>query len=345
MPYTTIDKSSLYFNTKLYTGNGSTQSITGVGFRPDMTWGKARSTTTNHVIQTPVQGLSTAIFPNLTNAESTGLTNAITSFDTDGFSLGDWSPLNASSQTFVSWNWKASNATAVSNTDGSITSTVSANTTSGFSIVQWVGTGVNATIGHSLGVAPKCIIVKKTSGSSAWSVYHEDVGNTKFLSLNSTAAETTGSTVWNNTSPTSSVFSVGTGDNGNASGATYVAYCFTPVRGFSAMGLYEGTGSASSAPFIYTGFKPAWVILKGKGTTESWTLYDNKINPSNEVDTILFANLQQQEQSGGDMDFLSNGFKLRGTDGRSNGSGQGYVYLAFAEAPLVGSNNVPCTAR
>ena len=345
MAYTTIDKSSLHFNTHLYSGNDTTNNQQ-VGLTPDLVWVKCRNNATpSHYWVDKVRGDKKYISSNATTAEQTDSNT----FDlvSGGFNLAGgngWT--NLTGRNYVSWNWKASNATAVSNTDGSITSTVSANTTSGFSIVQWVGTGVNATIGHSLGVAPKCIIVKKTSGSSAWSVYHEDVGNTKFLSLNSTAAETTGSTVWNNTSPTSSVFSVGTGDNGNASGATYIGYFFAEKKGFSKFGVYTGNENADGT-FVYTGFKPAFVIIKNRGSAgKDWFMHDNKRLGYNPNNWGLQANLTNSEATNTvDLDLLSNGFKLRRNTAQLNHNGNYYIYMAFAEAPLVGSNNVPCTAR
>ena len=336
-----------YFNTKLYTGNGSTQSITGVGFRPDMTWGKARSTTTNHVIQTPVQGLSTAIFPNLTNAESTGLTNAITSFDTDGFSLGDWSPLNASSQTFVSWNWKA-NGSGSANTDGSISSTVSANTTAGFSIVTYTGTGATATVGHGLGVTPKVIIIKGTSNTGSWGTYHSSIGETKKIILNSTAAEV--SSGWmNNTAPTSSVFTVINDADVGSSGYTYVAYCFAEKKGFSKFGSYVGNNNTDGI-FLYLGFKARFIMIKNISTSTNgdWIIYDTARDTDNPISSALEANQSQAEVTGTGrglpLDITSTGIKMRHSYGESNASST-YIYMAFAEHPLVSSNDIPATAR
>ncbi len=341
MAYITFQPND-YFNTKLYTGNGSTQSITGVGFQPDMTWGKARSTTTNHVIQTPVQGLSTAIFPNLNNAESTGLTNAITSFDSDGFSLGDWGVLNASSETFVSWNWRASGTSGSSNSDGSITSTVSANTTAGFSIVTYTGTGANATVGHGLGSAPGLILFKQRSATQKWIVHHQSLGATKSLHLDTTEAEQT-STFMNDTAPTSSVFSLGTIVNNNTSGATYVAYCFAEKKGFSKFGSYTGNGNADG-PMIYTGFKPAFIILRGTNN-ENWIMFDNKRDPINVVDDLILPNQNIAAFSATYLDMVSNGFKIRTSAVGGNANGQEFIYWAFAEEPLVSSNNIPATAR
>ena len=331
-----------YFNTVLYNGNGSTQSITGVGFQPDMTWGKARSTTTNHVIQSSVQGLSTAVFPNLTNAESTGLTNAITSFDTDGFSLGDWSPLNASSQTFVAWNWRAGAGAGSSNTDGSInTTSTSVSTTSGFSISTYTGTGSAATIGHGLGATPDFVMVKNRSDSGeSWMVWTNAIAANKYLLLNTTGAEATDTTIWNNTLPTSSVFSIGTHDTVNKNTSNYVAYCFKNIKGFSKIGSYTGTGAKN---FVYTGFKPAWLMVKKTSGTDAWIIVDNKRDVDNPVSNYLMADANNANASGLTYDFLSNGFAFN--DSSQNASGDSYIYMAFAEEPLVSSNNIPATAR
>ena len=348
MAYTTINKSTDYFNTKLYTGNGGTNAISGIGFQPDWIWSKNRGSSSNHFLVDVLRGTEYELRSNSTN-HSAGDSNLLDSFDSDGFTLSSSASMNTNSDNYVSWNWKA-NGAGSSNTDGSITSTVSANTTSGFSIVQWTGTGSNATIGHGLGVTPKCFLIKKTSGTSAWSMYHENVGNTKFLTFNGFAVATTGSTVWNNTSPTSSVFSVGTADNGNASGATYIGYFFAEKIGFSKMGIVNGNASSSSPPFIYTGFKPAFIIVKIASTggvdTGGWVMYDNKRYPNNLSDSpVLFGNLTNVESDAYNLEMFSNGFRFNSTSVTVNGSGNQYIYLSFAEAPLVGNNNVPATAK
>jgi hypothetical protein len=346
MAYTPIDKSDDYFNTKLYTGNGSTQSITGVNFQPDMVWTKVRSTTDNHNLEDAVRGAGETLYPDLTLAEYTDAT-AITSFDSDGYSIGSQGNVNANTQTFVSWNWLASNTTA-SNTDGSITSTVSANTTSGFSIVSWTGTGANATIGHGLSTTPSMIIAKSRSAAGGWYIYHKSIGATKFLQLSNTDASTSNSTIWNNTEPTSSFFSTGTAfDNGT----TYIAYCFAEKKGFSKFGSYVGNGSTDGS-YIHLGFKPAWVMFKKTSGADNWLILDNKRSSSsgkNLVDFHLRANLSNAEAdlSGSDngVDFLSNGIKLRKDNGEFNSSGGTYIYMAFAENPFVTSTGIPATAR
>jgi len=345
MAYTTINKSSLHFNTKLYTGNGSTQSITGVGFQPDWVWLKKRDASASHELYDAVRGVTKRLKSDATNAEFTDA-NTLTSFDSDGFSLGTGSGINSSSNTFASWNWKAGGGQGSSNTDGSINTTyTSANTTSGFSISSYTGTGSNATIGHGLGVKPSMIICKKLNTTGSWITYHSALGATKYLYLNTTDAEAANSTVWQDIEPTTSVFSVGSASNCNDSGATYVAYCFAEKTGFSKFGTYKGNANADGA-FIYTGFKPAFVLIKQSSASgENWNIYDNKRNTFNATDKALFADITNAEATKtGGMDFLSNGIKMRGTDGAFNTS-QTYIYMAFAEAPLVGSNNTPATAR
>ena len=340
-----INKSSNYFNTVLYTGNGSTQSISGVNFRPDFVWIKERSSTSSHLLEDSVRGATKTLFSNLTDAEGTN-TNALTSFDSDGFSTGNSGITNQSSQTYVSWNWLASNTTA-SNTDGSITSTVSANTTSGFSIVSWTGTGANATVGHGLGVAPKMIIIRRRTGSTTnWIVYHESIGNNNELFLNLTNASTS-STRFQSTSPTSSVFSVSSNSAVNENTQSIIAYCFAEKKGFSKFGSYTGNGSATDGTFVYTGFKPAFVMIKRTNSTESWYIHDNKRDTFNPSDTHLLANSSNAELSISSLaiDLLSNGIKMRSTDTGYNASGSTYIYMCFAENPFTTSTGIPTTAR
>ena len=346
MAYTNIDKSSDYFNTKLYTGNGSTQSITGVGFQPDWIWFKVRSEIGSHRIVDSVRGNTKYLYANGTDAEATVTTN-VTSFDSDGFSLGNGS-VNEISRTYASWNWLASNTTA-SNTDGSITSTVSANTTSGFSIVKYTGTGANATVGHGLGVAPKMVIIKRLETATHWLVGGGNIGWTKNLYLSTTSAEQTYNH-FQDQSPSSSVVYMTNDLALNGSSEDYIMYCFAEKKGFSKFGSYTGNGSTDGT-FVYTGFKPAFTLIKRTDTTSNWLLFDNKRSPSggfNEIQYTLYPNLsnaEDQGNTGNDIDFLSNGFKMREDNGDSNGSGGTYIYMAFAEQPLTGTNGVPCTAR
>ena len=334
-----------YFNTHLYSGNNTTNNQQ-VGLTPDLVWVKSRNTgsPTQHYWVDSVRGDKKYISSNATTAEQTDSNT----FDlvSGGFNLaGSNGWTNLTGRTYASWNWKA-NGAGSSNTDGSITSTVSANTTSGFSIVQFTGTGANATVGHGLGSAPKMVIVKETSGSDAWIVGHSSIGFTKNLLLNGTNAEYADSTIWNNTAPTSSVFSVGSSNSSNESGATYIAYCFAEKQGFSKFGSYTGNGNADGT-FVYTGFKPAFVIVKQSSASgESWKMYDNKRPGYNLVNNWLEPDDSQAEGTGSNqIDMLSNGWKARATNTAMNASGSTYIYMAFAEAPLVSSNGVPAVAR
>ena len=345
MAYTTINKSSEHFNTKLYTGNVSAgRSITGVGFKPDLVWNKIRSISGNHHWYDAVRGTQKFIRSNDNTAEGTnGGTDGITAFGTDGYTIGGNTGINANNETYTSWNWKA-NGAGGANTDGSISSTVSANTTAGFSIVKWTGTGSASTVGHGLGVAPKMIIMKRTSGAvNDWVVYHESVGNNKALFLNAINAPDTDSAYFNDTSPTSSVFSVKSGQTNN-NGDNQIAYCFAQKQGYSKFGSYIGNGNVDGT-FVYTGFKPAFVMVKKTSGTGNWEIMDNKRDTYNAAITLLFPNLTNADATSYNTDFLSNGFKQRVTASSRNASGSTYIYMAFAEAPLVGTNNVPCTAR
>jgi hypothetical protein len=341
-----INKPNEYFNTVLWTGNNTTNTpITGVGFQPDLNWIKKRSSAGNNFLTDAVRGVGRHLNSENTNAENV-YSEGIKSFDSDGFTLGSGSDINESSQTYVGWNWLASNTTA-SNTDGSITSTVSANTTSGFSIATYTGNNTNAqTIGHGLGVAPKVYIIKRRDSTSAWGMYHGSLGANKYLQLESTNQEATDTGIWNNTAPTSSVLSIGNaGYFNNASGGTYVCYAFAEKKGYSKFGSYEGNGNVDG-PFIYLGFKPAFVIIKKYSAANDWHTHDNKRDTFNPETRYLQPNTSAVEtnDTGKALDFLSNGFKLRTTHGSHNGAtGQFFIYMAFAEEPLVGDN--PATAR
>ena len=347
MAYITFQPSD-YFNTKLYTGTGASNVITGVGFQPDWLWIKNRSTTSSHIVQDAVRGATKQVYPDLTNAEVTG-TDGVSSFDSDGFTVGTGVSFNGSGHNIVSWNWKA-NGSGSANTDGSISSTVSASTTSGFSIVKYTGNLTSgANIGHGLGVKPAMIIIKNLDATESWLCYHTSLGATKHIKLNVTEAAGTATSRFNDTEPTTSLFTVGNDPQTNGNGNDMIAYCFAEKKGFSKFGSYTGNGNADGA-FIYTGFKPAFVLAKRTNAVESWVMFDNKRDPHNVVGHVLHPNNNtvESDQTSGTlyvMDFLSNGFKLKGTDTLVNGSGSTYIYMAFAEAPLVGSNNVPCTAR
>ena len=349
MAYTTINKGSLYMNPVLYTGNGGTQSITGAGFQPDWTWIKRRDADSWHQVNDSVRGAGKVIHTNVTNAEGTQ-TNNLTSFDTDGFSVGN-GDVNNSSAPFVSWNWKAG-GTASSNTAGSITSSVSANTTAGFSVVTYTGNGTSgSTIGHGLTSVPSMIIVKRRNATNGWGVYHKTLGTGSEVYLNLTQG-VTNSNFWI-TTPTTSVFSVSSSDYVNTSSDTYVAYCFAEKKGFSKFGSYVGTGSSTGTPFIYTGFKPAFVMTKiSSGTSDDWTMTDivrdNAVGGGNGTGARLQANYSGAEAVNttyASIQKYSNGFSPQGNLNVTNGSGYTYIYMAFAENPFVGSDGTPVTAR
>jgi hypothetical protein len=339
-----INKPSEYFNTKLYTGNDTTNAITGVGHQPDLVWIKGRDSAYNHQLVDVIRGVNKPIRSNLTAAEAT-LSDSFNSFDSDGFTLGgdgDTDNFNNSGQNYVAWNWLA-NGSGASNTDGSITSTVSANTTSGFSIVKWTGTGSNATVGHGLGKEVKFFITKRTDSSGDnWYAYHSSLGGTKYLHPNNTSAAGTAISPFNNTNPTSTTISAGTDLSGSSS--THIAYCFSEVKGFSKFGSYTGNGNADGT-FVYTGFAPAFVMIKMTSGSDSWFMYDNKRSPFNVRGKYLVADGSGTDSNANAFDFVSNGFKIRTTASSFNGSGSSYIYMAFAENPLVGTNNIPATAR
>ena len=345
MPTPTIPAGNLYMNATLYTGNGSTQTITngvaGQNFQPDLVWIKQRSAATGNDLTDTVRGATKTLQSQDTAAEETRV-NDLTAFTSTGFSVGSGGNVNTNAGTYVGWQWKAG-GTAVSNTSGSITSSVSANTTSGFSIVTYTGTGSNATVGHGLGVAPQMVIVKKRSGTSSWPVYHIGLTSASYYALlESTSAETSNNIYWQGTTPTSSVFSIGTTSNTNENASTYVAYCWTPIAGYSAFGKYTGNGS-TDGPFIYTGFRPKFVMLKRSDSTSAWTIQDSARDPENTVDKILYPNYSDAEFSGTDlMDFVSNGFKLRQAGTDRNASGGTYIYMAFAENPFKYANARQC---
>ena len=344
MAYTTIKKPSEHFNTNLYTANGTGKTITGMDFQPDFVWTKNRDNTSYiPALVDAVRGGTKKVFSNNTDAESTDA-NAITAFNSDGYTFGSSGSFNFGTDDYVNWCWKGANGTA-SNTDGSITSTVSANTTSGFSIVSYTGTGANATVGHGLGVAPKFIIIKNLVDAVNWEVGHNSIGWTKKLRLNTTATETVDNGAFNDTAPTSSVFSLGNNGTSNGSGDSMIAYCFAEIQGFSKFGVYSGNGNADG-PFVYTGFKPAFIMIKDGDNLENWFMFDSKRPGYNVNANLLYANDSASETTSGanQIDILSNGFKMRATNNGTNRSGgEGFNYIAFAEEPLVGDN--PATAR
>jgi hypothetical protein len=348
MAYTTINKSTDHFNTKLWTGTGSSNALTGLGFQPDWVWIKNRTDNSNsHTLQDVLRGAGNTIISNTDEAQTAEGAGDLTAFGSDGFTVGTNGRVNGSGKAMVAWNWKA-NGAGSANTDGSINTTAtSANTTSGFSIVQWTGTGANATVGHGLGVAPKMIIFKNLNTVTDWDVFHGSIANTERVHLNTTGAKNTAAHAFNSTSPTTSVFSVGTADNTNKASSPMIAYCFAEKRGYSKFGSYTGNGSADGT-FVYTGFKPAFVIAKMVSGIDDWRMVTENVNSrntaSNEIDQHLYAH-GNNAASATAVDFLSTGMKIRSSSGGINGSGSTFIYMAFAAAPLVGSNDIPATAR
>ena len=336
-----------YFNTKLYTGTGSSNTVS-VGFEPSLTWIKNRGDAESHCLFDAVRTNGYYLKSDATSAEIDGASAGLWSaFTSDGFTVLNGNRTNDSSDTYCSWNWRA-NGAGVSNTDGSITSTVSASTTSGFSIIKYTGTGSNASIGTGLGAIPHMAIFKRTDTAGFnWFVYHRSLGAGKFIILDSTGAEQSSTSIWQNTTPTSSVITLG-GDGGvNASGGTYICYAFTEKKAFSAMGSYVGNGNADGS-FIYTnGMKPAFVMIKNSSATESWYILDTKRPSYNTNNYYLLPNTSGAEGTSTSLatSLLSNGFKIENSDTSMNTSGQTYIYMAFAEEPLVSSNGVPATAR
>jgi hypothetical protein len=343
-----IDKPTDYFNTKLYTGDGSTsRSITGVGFQPDLLWVKSRSYTYYHALWDAVRTNKSALYSNATNAEDTSTGGTLGSLDSDGFTTANVSGggfININAVTYTSWNWKA-NGAGSANTDGSISSTVSANTTSGFSIVTVanVGSG-NFTFGHGLGVAPSWVLAKSRDGGK-WNNYFKSLGAGYTIQLPETGAKIVNNTMWQNTSPTSSVvYSHGGQLDANES---YVFYCFAEKTGFSKFGSYVGNGNADGT-FVYLGFKPAFLLYKNStASATNWQIHDSKRSPSNLSVNRLNPNDTSVElgTTADSFDFLSNGFKARATASNSNTSGATFIYMAFAENPFVSSTGVPATAR
>ena len=359
MAYTNIDDPSAYFQATTYTGTYSSgNSITNSGnsdLQPDMVWIKVRTYNNPHIIQDTSRGFAgngevNLLVPNTTGAEATN--GAFESFDSNGFTVGGTNPLsrayNGSSDSYIAWQWKANGGTTSSNTDGTITSTVQANTDAGFSIVTYTGTGSISTVGHGLGVKPDVMILKNRDTSVRnWIVYHKDTAASTnyFLRLNTTDAKSYSGGRFNGTQPTSSVFTVGTSSQTNGNGDGIVAYCFVEKQGYSKFGKYVGNGNADG-PFVYTGFKPAFLMVKRTDSTGSWQIKDSARNPSNLADKTLFPNLTNAEYSTFYFyDLLSNGFKVRGTDAELNASGGTYIYMAFAENPFTTSTGIPTTAR
>jgi len=349
MAYTTIDDPSQYFQTLLYTGNGSSsRALTNTGnsdLQPDWLWVKNRSNAIDHGAWDSSRGAGKRLLPN-SNAAEEDQSN-LASFNSDGFTVNTGDIINTNSHTYVAWQWAANGGTTASNSDGGISSTVQVNSTAGFSIILYTGTGSTSSVGHGLGDTPDWILYKRRSGGTRdWMIFHQSTGS-KGMILNSTSAGDTASSIFGGNTPTSTTIPVGFATETNTSSESHIAYAFAEKKGYSKFGRYKGTDNADG-PFIYTGFKPAWLMTKRYDSSDHWRIVDNKREPSNDGSAQgLKANASDNESDSGSrgLDFLSNGFKVRTTDPDSNANGGDYMYMAFAEHPFVSSKGVPVTAR
>ena len=336
MAYTAIDDPSAYFKVQLYSGDGTaigsggqviTFDDTDTDMQPDLVWVKCRSINNNHNMVDSVRGGGKKLAPNSSYFEETK-TEGIASFQSDGFTVGDYENVNKSGETFVAWCWKES-------------------ATAGFDIVSYTGNGTDDTdISHNLSAVPKMIIVKNRDATDSWQVYHSAntaAPETDYQVLDEYGATTDNVDRWSDEAPTSSVFTLGDGDEVNTDTEDYIAYCFAEKQGYSKFGSYTGNADADG-PFVYTGFRPAFVLFKGNNTSD-WQLWDNKRDPFNPVEKASHPDNVYVASTDQDIDFLSNGFKIRGSVAHINGDGVNFIYMAFAEAPLVNSNGVPCNAR
>jgi len=362
MAYTTIDDPSAYFKVKAYAGDGNdgnaiTFDDTDTNMQPDMVWLKGRTFSDNHTLYDQARGTNKYLHPDTTSIQYTNSSPnfGVKSFDSDGFTLGAWSALNRSSEDHIAWCWKA-NGSGSANSDGNTTTTTtSANTTSGLSIITYEGDGAAATLGHGLGAVPHFIIQKNIDDSENWQVYHHkntSAPETDYLTLNTTNATGDQSSRWNDTAPTSTLITIGSDSSVSQSGESMVMYAWSEKQGYSKFGSYTGNGADDDGPFIYLGFRPSFVLIKRSSATESWVIWDTTRNTYNPMIKSLVADSTNAEDTTGSsgylyLDALSNGFKITSTSAGngSNASGSTYIYAAFAEAPFVNSNGVPCNAR
>ena len=341
MAYSTISKSSSYMNTKLFTGNGSTNAITGVGFQPDLTWLKSRSGANDNQLYDAIRGATYYLRSESNDAQGTAATG-LTAFDTDGYTLGSAGTTNNNGANMCSWNWKA-NGSGSSNSDGTITSTVSVDSTSKFSIVKWAGSSATGSIGHGLGVKPSLVIIKNLGTATHWLTWFDFLSNTEMLYLDLTNATGTGQTYFNSQTPTSSVIYLNNGVSENQN--DMIAYCFAEVKGFSKFGTYTANNNADG-PFVYCGFKPSFVVVKRISTSgKGWVIMDDKrvgYNPDNDQ---LLTNASDAEFANDYINLLANGFKIIDTNQDvNNPDGGTYAYMAFGQ-PIVSTNNDIATAR
>jgi len=349
--YTTIDDPSAFFKVQLYTGNGSanhaiTFDDTDTDMQPDLVWIKNRDATDSHCLFDAVRGATKLLIPDTNAAEATDA-DTVDSFASDGFQVDADVKVNTDGEAYASWNWKAGTTSGISG--GTITpSSYSINTTSKFGIYAYTGNSTaGATIAHGLGSAPGWYVAKRLNSTASWSTYHKGLGATKVMRMDTTVAVSDTDAYFNDTEPTSTVFSFGADADLNNSSGTYVCYAWSEVQGYSKFGSYTGNGNADGT-FVYTGFRPAFLIIKLTGGTDSWMLMDSKRLGYNPFTHQFFADGNNAEYTTTNADWcdlLSNGFKIRDTDAGRNGSGSNYIFMAFAEAPFVNSEGVPCNAR
>ena len=348
MAYTTINKSTNFFDTGHYTGNGGTINVTGMNFQPDLSWLKCRSIAYHHRVYDAIRGVGVSLRTNANNADTTNAGEGVTAFNSDGITViqGSNTEYGNNGETYASWNWKAGTTSGLSG--GTITpSSYSINTTSKFGIYKYTGNGTNgATIAHGLGAVPTFMIFKKTSGTDDWKVYHKSIGAAKSIRLDSTDSESSDSTLLNSTAPTSTLITLGTSSAINTNSETYICYAFCDVQGYFKTGQYLAHNNIDGN-FCFLGFKPACLIVKaysgGSSNSRDWQMVDNKRLGYNVDNNCLFPNLSNAEDTGDVVDLLSNGFKIRSTTGTWNTNGESYIYMVWAEEPLVGDN--PATAR
>jgi hypothetical protein len=347
-----IGKGGSYMNTVLYTGNGSNgHAITGVGFQPDWVWLKSRSNAESHWLGDSNRGVNLRLQANSTNAEydtGPGGNNypGVSAFDSDGFTVGRSDAANGNGNSMVAWNWRAGGSSA-SNSDGSITSSVTVNTTAGFSVVTYTGNNTQgATVGHGLGKAPAMIFLKGRDQVTNWNSWHKSFSDNQYITLDRTNAIASDANTFPDASDmTSTSFEIGSASWVNGNGNTFVAYCFAEIEGFSKINKYTGNGNANG-PFVYTGFRPSFILMKSSTSAENWLIYDDVRDPHNVTDDALLPNLSSGSGGASNaMDLCSNGFKLRSSSGSLNNSGQTYIYMAFAKNPFVDSSGVPANAR
>ena len=355
MAYTTIDDPSAYFQTALYTGNDTARAITNDGnsdLAPDWVWIKCRSATGNHGLFDSSRGVNKRLASDEDTAELTSQSNLLTAFSSDGFSLGNDSndySINENTKTFVAWQWKANGGTRTTVTESGANpgGGHQSDTTAGFSIVDYVGTGGAGHITHGLGVVPEAIIIKNRDEAESWLIYHAKLGNGKGLRLDTTAAADTTANHWANTTPNANTIVIGGNPPNNKDAINYIAYCFASVKGYSKFGSYTGNGN-NDGPFLYTGFKPAVFFRKRTDGANGWNIWDNKRAPFNEMhaSSAIHTTAVEDANTGyNDVDFLSNGIKIHDTGDSHNGDGFSYVYWAWAESPFVSSKGTPTTAR